>query len=109
MAEWRSWRLEKRHARQVGHNLYLRWLSGHPLPKLIKSRGHAFGKIRQARSAAELPLQTPRTGKIVLAVKPRGLNFSAESNIGMNTAAGDLRLSGQSMLFFKITFPLSVI
>jgi hypothetical protein len=26
----------------------------------------------------------------------------------MNTAAGDLRLSGQSMLFFKITFLLSV-
>jgi hypothetical protein len=41
--------LEKRQAGQVGHNLYLRWLSGLPLhPELIKGRGHSFDKISQA-------------------------------------------------------------
>jgi hypothetical protein len=86
---WKYWGLEKRQAGQVGHNLQLRWLSGQFfLSRLIKGRGRSFDKISQAgdrRSYAST--RTSFTNEFILAVKPGVLKFSAESIIGMNTAA----------------------
>jgi hypothetical protein len=110
LAEQRSWGLEERQARQVCTNLQLQWLVDQPLlPELFKGPGHAFDKIGQAGIGGVTPSSASRTGKMVPAVRCGVLSFSAEWINGGNPAAGNLRLPGQSRLFFNINFLLSVI